>query len=186
MSKGKWLKTVTKNDKYIFAIQALGEDIVVNESTTNIIEKLFYHLYGMPEKNEMSDARYHKFCKNKILEPHQLSPTKDELLQHVKRANYQSFIWKRGLHANSDIPSPVGNGWSLSGDVLEVVLMESLPAPELALKLITCDCRRLKCNASCQCKILSLEFTDICKCHANCENVSCNDDSDTDDEEIEE
>ena len=112
------LKTVTKSDKYIFAIQALGEDIVVDEITTNIIEKLFCHLYGMPEENEINDARYCKFCKNKIPEPHQLPPTKDELLQHVKQANYQSFIWKRTLHANPDIPSPVGNGWSLSDDVL--------------------------------------------------------------------
>ena len=184
--KGKWLKTVTQSDEYIFAIQALGEDIVADKSTTNVIKKLFCHLYGMPEENEINDSRYCKFCKNKIPEPHQLPPTKDELLQHVKRANYQSFIWKRALHANPDITSPVGDGWSLSGDVLEVVWMESLPAPESVLELITCDCRRLKCNASCQCKILSLECTDICKCHANCENVSNSDDSDTDDKEIEE
>ena len=170
IGKGKWLKTVTKSDKYIFAIQVLGEDIAVDKSTTNVIEKLFCHLYGMPEENEIND----------------LPPTKDQLLQHVKRANYQSFIWKRALHGNPDITSPVGNGWSLSGDVLEVVWMESLPAPESVLGLKTCDCRRLKCNASCQCKILSLECTDICKCHTNCENVSYNDDSDTDDEEIEE
>ena len=92
----------------------------MDESTPNIIEKLFCHLYGMPEENEINDARYREFCKNKIPEPHQLPPTKDELLQHVKRANYQSFIWKRALHANPDIRSPVGNGWSLSGDMLDV------------------------------------------------------------------
>ena len=85
IGKGKWLKTVTQSDKYIFAIQTLGEDIVVDEITTNIIEKLFCHLYGMPEENEINDARYRKFCKNKIPEPHQLPPTKDELLQHVKK-----------------------------------------------------------------------------------------------------
>ena len=73
------LKTVTKSDKSIFAIQALGEDIVVDEITTNIIEKLFCHFYGMQEENEINDARYQTFCKNKILEPHQLLPTKDEL-----------------------------------------------------------------------------------------------------------
>ena len=186
IGKGKWLKTVTKSDEYIFAIQALGEVIVVDKSTTNVIEKLFCHLYGMPERNEINDARHRSFCKNKIPEPHQLPPTKDELLQHVKRANYQSFIWKRARHANPDITSPVGNGWSLSGDVVEVVWMESPPAPESVLELITCDCRRLKCNASCQCKILSLECTDICKCHANCKNMNYNDDSGTDDEEIKE
>ena len=186
IGKGKWLKTIMKSDEYILATQALGENIAVDESTTEKIEKLFCHLYGMPEENEINQARYRKFCKNKIPEPHQLPPTKDELLQHVKRANYQSFVWKRALYANPDIPSPIGNGWSLKDDVLEVVWMENLPAPESVLELITCDCRRLKCNASCQCKILSLECTDICKCHANCENVTYDDQSDSDDEEIEE
>ena len=46
----------------------------------------------MPEENEINDARYRKFCKNKIPELHELPPTKDELLQYAKRANYQSFI----------------------------------------------------------------------------------------------
>ena len=158
----------------------------MDEITTNITEKLFCHLYGMPEENEINDARYRKFCNNKIPDPHQLPPTKDELLQHVKPANYQSFTWKRALHANPDIPSLVENGWSLNGDVLEIVWKESLLAPESILGLITCDCCRLKFNASCQCNILSLECADICKCHTFCENVSYNDNSDTNDEEIEE
>ena len=64
--------------------------------------------------------------------------------------------------------------------------MENLPPPESVHELITYDCRWLNFNASCQRKILSLEFADICKCHANCENGSCNNDSDTDDEEIKE
>ena len=84
IGKGKWLKTVTQSDKYIFATQTLGEDIGVDEITPNIIEKLFCHLYGMQEENEINNARYQTFCKNKILEPHQLLPTKDELSQHVK------------------------------------------------------------------------------------------------------
>ena len=57
IGKGKWLKTVIKSDRYIFAIQALGKDIVVDEITTNVIEKLFCHLYGMPEENEILNAR---------------------------------------------------------------------------------------------------------------------------------
>ena len=186
IGKGKWLKTITKSDEYMLAIQALGENIDLDENTTSTIEKLFCHLYGMPEEDEINNARYRKFCRNKIPEPHQLPPTKDELLQHVKRANFQSFVWKKALCANPEIPSPDGNGWSLKDDMLEVTWMENLPAPESVLELITCDCRRSKCNTRCQCKVLSLECTDICKCHANCENVSYDDHSDLDDEEVEE
>ena len=48
----------------------------MDEITTNVIEKLFCHLYGMPEENEILNTRYCEFCKNKIPDPHQLPPTK--------------------------------------------------------------------------------------------------------------
>ena len=144
----------------------------------------------MPEENEINYARYCKFCKNKIQEPpHQLPPTKDELLQHVKKPIVSHSFGKEHcmiIQIFCILYSPVGIGLSLSGDVFEVVWMENLPPPESVHELITYDCRWLNFNASCQRKILSLEFADICKCHANCENGSCNNDSDTDDEEIKE
>ena len=113
-----------------------------------------------------------------------MPPTKDELIQHLKRANYQSFVWKRALQVNPDIPSPVGNGWSLKDDVWKIVWMETLPAPESVLELVTCDCRRLNCNGHCQCRALSLECTDVCKCHANCENIIYDNVSDPDEDGI--
>ena len=134
----------------------------------------------MPEEEEINEVRYRKFCKEKTPEPHQLSPTRDELIQHIKRANYQSFVWKRALLANPDISTPVGNGWSLNEDKLDIVWMEKLPAIESILELVTCDYRGSKCSGSCQCKILSLD----CTCRKNCENVSYNDHSDTDEEKI--
>ena len=129
IGKAKWLKTIQKKEDYTDAIKKLGDDITVDESTVKQVEKLFCHLYGMPEENDINEVRYQKFCKEKMPEPHQLPPTKDELIQHLKRANYQSFVWKRALEVNPDIPSPVGNGWSLKDDVLEVGWMETLPAP---------------------------------------------------------
>ena len=182
IGKAKWLKTIQKKEDYTDAIKKLGDDITVDESTVKQVEKLFCHLYGMPEENDINEVRYQKFCKEKMPEPHQLPPTKDELIQHLKRANYQSFVWKRALEVNPDIPSPVGNGWSLKDDVLEVVWMETLPAPESVLELVTCDCRRLNCNDNCQCRILSLECTDVCKCHGNCENVIYDKESDSDED----
>ena len=175
IGKGKWLKTIQKED-YIDAIKELGEDITVDESTVKQVEKLFCHLYGMPEEDDINKVRYRRFCKKKMPEPHQLPPTKDDLIQHLKRANYQSFVWKRALQVNPDIPSPVRNGWSLKDDVWKV--------PESVLELVTCDCRRLNCNGNCQCRTLSLECTDVCKCHANCENIIYDNVSDSDEDGI--
>lgn len=173
IGKKTWLKKASQNDEYLAAIATLGEDITVNEEALKHIEKLFCSLYGMGKENDINAVRYLKFCNHeKVPEPHQLPPTKDELTQHVKRANYQSMIWKRALDVHPDIPSPINNGWESKDDFLEIVWMENLPAPESILEIVTCDCRRLKCGSSCQCQIFGLDCTDICKCHGNCENVT--------------
>ena len=63
---------------------------------------------------------YIKFCtKNKIPEPQQLPPTRDELLLHCQRANYVACVWKNALTMTTDPPQPEGRGWLLSGGVLE-------------------------------------------------------------------
>ena len=49
--------------------------------------------------------------------------------------------------------------------------MQCKPAPESMLELITCNCRRVLCGDDCQCRILSLECTDLCKYTGNCENI---------------
>ena len=40
-----------------------------------------------------------------------LPPTKDALMNHTQRANYQSAVWKLALYAKPKMPSPNGNGW---------------------------------------------------------------------------
>ena len=127
------------------------------------------------------------FCRSKTPEPYQLPPTKDELLQHIKRANYQSFVWKQALDSSFEVESPVGHGWQENYGNLEVMWMERKPAPESVLELITCTCRRSVCGEECQCWLLSLECTDLCKCTGNCDNVQYgdNEEQETDDEDEE-
>ena len=68
------------------AMILLGESVEVTESLFAIVERMVCHLYGMPEESDANSARY-KFCRAKIPESHQLPPAKDELLEHLKRAN---------------------------------------------------------------------------------------------------
>jgi len=40
------------------------------------------------------------------------------LLQHIKRANYQAYVWRKALVPRQDLPTPAGNGWTIQGNSL--------------------------------------------------------------------
>ena len=48
--------------------------------------------------------------------------------------------------------------------------MENMPAPESVLEMMVCECRKSACGNMCQCWILELECTDLCKCSGSCNN----------------
>ena len=57
IGKGKWFNTIQMKENYIDAIKELGEDITVDESTVKQVEKLFCHLYRMPEEDDINEVR---------------------------------------------------------------------------------------------------------------------------------
>ena len=132
-------------------LRLLGETLEVDGSVFNTIERLVCHLYGMQTEHEINNARYKKFSRDKNPDPQQLPPKHDELQQHVKSFNYQSYVWKQALFANPDITSPSGNEWLLRDDFLNIQWMENMPAPELVLEMMVCECRKSACGNMCQC-----------------------------------
>ena len=98
-----------------------------------------------------------------------LPPTNDELMQHIRRANYQSMVWKRSLERDPEIPNPDGYGWKLVNAVLSCVWMENKPAAEAILELIECTCYR-SCEGNCQCEAHGLRCTNLCRCEGDCAN----------------
>ena len=63
--------------------------------------------------------------------------------------------------------------------------MENQPAPDSIAELMTCECKRSVCNDECQCCLLSIKCTDLCRCRNNCDNVQYaieESDNDVDDE----
>ena len=111
IGKAKSLSTLEKREECMNAMRLLGETLEVTEGLFAIIERMVCHLYGMPEESDLNSARYKKFCRAKTPEPQQLPPTRDELLQSVKRANYQSRVSKQALNTNFELHSPIGHGW---------------------------------------------------------------------------
>ena len=69
--------------------------------------------YGFLNKSNISDVQYEKFCGKKFPEPSKIPPTKDGFRQHVKRVNYQAFVWKGALEANQEITETDQYGWDL-------------------------------------------------------------------------
>ena len=112
----------------------------------------------------MDGVRYKLFCL-KQARNESLPPTSDCLLQHTKRANYQTLIWKHALEAQPNIPSPVENGWHHDKNgQLTPTLMTQSPAPEAVLELISCGCKKAKCQCNCSCSRQSMACTEACVC----------------------
>ena len=116
--KAKWLSTIQKKEECLQSVSQLGDTIKINADVFQKIEKLFSHLYGMPDETNINEARYRKFCVKNTPESHQLPPTKDELTQHIICENYEAYVWKRALETNLDILSPTGHRWGKKDDQL--------------------------------------------------------------------
>ena len=82
------------------------------------------------------DVRYWLFCQ-KMKKNESLPPTTDSLLQHVRRASYQAFIWMEALIAkpNLHVPPTSEHGWKIKGGALHPELMTKDPAPKALLEL---------------------------------------------------
>ena len=121
------------------------------------------------------EARYKKFCsKKKSPEPQYLPPTQDALLCHTKRVSYvtAAVVKKSVSNASPFVPSPDGYGWKIKDDVLIIEWMLRKPVPEEIIELISCSCRKSKCDTNhCVCRSHSLKCTDLCSCN-ECENRS--------------
>ena len=137
------------------------------------------HLYGMQTKHAINNTRG-----TKTAHAQQLPPTQDEFQKHVKCWNYQSYVWKQALVSNPDISCPSGHEWLLRDDLSKIHWMENMPAPESVLKMRVCECRKSACTNTCQCRILRLECTNLCKGSGSCNNETetNNIESKTDDE----
>ena len=125
------------------------------------------------QKNRTSDInglRY-KLSVKKGLESSKLPLTKDSVILHVYRANYQCYIWKNAQRPFLSLPSPVENGWiKPDGGKLEPALMTNLTAPENLIELTVCRCRKKYINTTCHCRKANLSCIELRTCGEFCKN----------------
>ena len=85
-----------------------------------------------------------------------IPPTRDALVQHIKRAIFQAaYIWGEMFVRMPEMPSPANWGWQRNSDSgpwspLWITLSEAAKA---CRELLKCQCKNLKCvSGRCTCK----------------------------------
>lgn len=184
---GKGKKTayniVTGKTAHVDSLRAVGDDFAIDKLPSGI-EELVCELYGA-KASTINEARFQIF-KNGGSEK-LLPPTNDALLQHVKRAKYQTKIWRSALKSKMACPGPDANGWCVEDDKISIHWLTKDYAPKSILKTTKCGCKAKGCNSGqCACFKTGLRCTVLCSCkgctNANPADSSTLDNSDEDSE----
>ena len=180
-TKGKKaLDIVQMNRALRQTLGSLGERVPARQDDLNKLEQFVCALYNDHMCQSVNELRYKLFCKSKSLQSHQLPPTKDALENHLRRANYQSFLWKHALETEVN-QSPDGQGWQQKDGQLEIYWTNQAPAPEAVMELICCGCKGSCQTRRCSCVSNGLPSTDACTCQDSCLNCISKDDTEDDD-----
>lgn len=169
IGKKSAFSALIKHQDALDGLRELGADCsLINDETVRVCLTFIGLLYGeaTPELNQL---RYKLFTK-KCLDSSKLPPTEESARCHIKRANYQCFIWKHARDGNLSVSSPIANGWTRddSGN-LAPMLMCNNPAPESLLELVVCGCKK-GCTSRCSCRKAKLSCTLACGCDNECQN----------------
>ena len=113
--KTSW-KTLTNFSGFVEYFSKLGRDFPPSEDLVNELNKFTCLLYGDKASTTADECRYALFKSGKCSDD-VLPPTCDSLIQHIYRANFQAASWYQCLSPEVDLPSPVGNGWTLDNRV---------------------------------------------------------------------
>ena len=114
----------------------------VDEEAMRACIKFVSNLYmGKGTYQSTTKMRKYLFSKKQLVSD-RFPSTEPELTEHIKRANYQSYIWQNATKLLFGLPSPEGNGWSRSedGDLVPTKNVNP-PAPEGFIELTTCKCQ---------------------------------------------
>lgn len=129
--KVKPFKTLKKNDQYINGFLQLlkisDQDLTTGSEKFSTIEKFVCQMYGLKE-TDVNKGRYEVFEKlykskkdsEKVLkktltgcDPSSFPPTKQELLQQIKRTTYISNVWCNAHLRSPTDKKPEDYGWTI-------------------------------------------------------------------------
>ena len=129
----------------------------------------------------------HKLFTQKNINGEKLPPTLDSLIMHLRRANYQCYIWKAACEPLLRLPSPIENGWKLVDGAIQQERMLNLSVPNVIVELTRCNCKKGCKTQACSCRRENLNCTDSCRCNdadesENVHSFELSSDEDSDDD----
>ena len=173
IGKMKAWDVLCRNHVHQDTLSLLGQEHELDENTAAKSEAYICDLYPSSKRTPATtdELRYLMFC-HKRHKNEALPPTSDSVRQHIRRANYQTYVWRRSLDAMQDLPPPKDHGWKIEDGALRPVFMTKEPAPKSLLELTTCHCKKSECRRNCSCNNAGLSCTEACICMADetCKN----------------
>ena len=161
--KTKALDLMLENADVKAAFSQLGVEWEASPQLCAQLERVVCRLYGEAEATDIDAVRHSMFCRDLRTED-VLPPTKDCLLQHIKRSNYQAGVYRRCLKQKNGAPSPVGHGWKLVDGALQIVWMTLPAVPADLVNQVTCGCAKSACKSPrCSCQAAGVPCTTMCK-----------------------
>lgn len=117
------LKLLKQNHNLIEVFSRLGSSEHVCEADQSTLEAFVCTIYGKASYSSVDKVRYDKVRqsfkgKKSILSNSegvdltQMPPCKQVLYLHIKRANYQTLIWRNSSLQFPNLPEPEKNGWN--------------------------------------------------------------------------
>ena len=149
-------------------MQLLGTDFAASQALMSLCEAFVYRMYSQIAINDVNVLRYRLFC-SRSTQSTSLPPTRNALVLHVHRANYQAAVWRRALSNTIQPPSPHGHGWIVKKTKVKVEWMTQPAAPAALLELHKCGCSTGCASRRCSCRASLLQCTDACQCK-DCSN----------------
>ncbi|XP_044163949.1 uncharacterized protein LOC122948313 [Acropora millepora] len=168
IGKKKGWQVLLRNEQHQDSLGLLGSQRNLSDDIATQCEAFICDLYPRSRMNlrTVDELRYFLFCQNRKQKNELLPPTSDSLLQHLKRVNYQTFVWRKALTAIQHLPKPESNGWVRENSSLKPVYMTKEPAPSSLLELTTCTCQS-GCQSNCSCNNTGLSCSEACYCMAS-------------------
>ncbi|KAK3754209.1 hypothetical protein QZH41_003313 [Actinostola sp. cb2023] len=138
IGKKKAWNVLCRNHVHQETLSMLGEEHELDENIAAKCESFVCDLYpSLKRTPETTDElRYLMFCQKRQTNE-TLPPISDSVRQHIMRANYQTYVWRKSLDAMQDLPPPEGHGWKIEDSTLKPMFMTKEPAPKSLLELTT-------------------------------------------------
>ena len=135
----------------------LGNGLLNDQILANA-EAFVCRQYGIDSTDLTDEGRYILFPRaNK---PEVLCPTHNALQFHIKRAHYQTMVWRQAVRPIPELPEPTEYGWEQHDGAL--ITLD--PIPDARIQMVYCSCKTQCRYGRCKCKKSKLNCTRMCFC----------------------